>query len=290
MPAAKRDLVVTGMTCASCVASVESALGAVQGVESADVNLATERATVRFDPAQVEMPALVRAIERAGYGALPISEDERERAVEEEREKALRLAQLASLLRRLIVSLILGAATMALAMAELVIPALMDASWRPYAMFALATPVQLWGAQPFYRNAWSAARHRMTNMNTLIVVGTTAAYGFSVIATFLPEIFTSAGLEPHIYYEVAAVIVGLILLGRYLEARARARTGDAIRALLALGAKTARVRRPGGVEEEIPIEQLQVGDVVIVRPGETVATDGVVLAGGSAVDESMMTG
>ncbi|MBI2325739.1 MAG: copper-translocating P-type ATPase, partial [Chloroflexi bacterium] len=290
MPAAKRDLVVTGMTCASCVASVESALGAVQGVESADVNLATERATVRFDPAQVEMPALVRAIERAGYGALPISEDERERAVEEEREKALRLAQLASLRRRLIVSLILGAATMALAMAELVIPALMDASWRPYAMFALATPVQLWGAQPFYRNAWSAARHRMTNMNTLIVVGTTAAYGFSVVATFLPEIFISAGLEPHIYYEVAAVIVGLILLGRYLETRARARTGDAIRALLALGAKNARVRRPGGVEEEIPIEQLQVGDVVIVRPGETVATDGVVLAGSSAVDESMMTG
>ena len=286
----KRDLIVTGMTCASCVASVESALSAVTGVESADVNLATERATVRFDPAQVEMPALVRAIERAGYGALPISEDERERAVEEEREKAMRLARLASLRRRLIVSLLLGGATMALAMAELVIPALMDAAWRPYAMFALATPVQVWGAQPFYRNAWSAARHRMTNMNTLIVVGTTAAYGFSVVATFLPEIFTSAGLEPHIYYEVAAVIVGLILLGRYLEARARARTGDAIRALLALGAKTARVRRPGGTEEEIPIEQLQVGDVVIVRPGETIATDGVVLAGGSAVDESMMTG
>jgi len=287
---AKRDLVVTGMTCASCVASVESALSAVKGVESADVNLATERATVRFDATQVEMPALVRAIERAGYGALPISEDERERAVEEEREKDLRLAQLRSLRRRLIVSLALGAATMALAMADLVFPALMEATWKPYALFALATPVQVWGAAPFYRNAWSAARHRMTNMNTLVVVGTTAAYGFSVFATFFPQVLRDAGLGQPLYYEVAAVIVGLILLGRFLEARARARTGDAIRALLALGAKTARVRRPGGAEEEIPIDQLQVGDVVIVRPGETVATDGVVLAGGSSVDESMMTG
>ena len=287
---AKRDLVVTGMTCASCVASVESALSAVQGVESADVNLATERATVRFDPARVEMPALVRAIERAGYGALPVSEDERERAALEEQEKGLRLAQLASLRRRLLVSLILGAATMVLGMGDLVWPEIHHWTWRPYALFALATPVQLWGAAPFYRNAWSAARHRMTNMNTLVVVGTTAAYGFSVIGTFFPQVFTNAGLEPHLYYETAAVIVALILLGRFLEARARARTGDAIRALLALGAKTARVRRPGGREEEIPIEQLQVGDVVIVRPGETVATDGVVLAGSSAVDESMMTG
>ncbi len=286
----KRDLIVTGMTCASCVASVESAIRSVRGVESADVNLATERASVRFDAAQVEVPALVRAVERAGYGALPVAEDERERALEEEREKAVRVKQLAVLRRRLVISLILGAATMAIATAEYVLPALKEAAWKPFLMFALATPVQLWGAQPFYRNAWSAARHRMTNMNTLIAVGTTAAYGFSVVATFFPWVFTSAGLEPHIYYEVSSVIVGLILLGRYLEARARARTGDAIRALLALGAKTARVRRKGGVEEEIPIEDLQVGDVVIVRPGETIATDGVVLAGGSSVDESMMTG
>ena len=286
----RRDLVVTGMTCASCVASVESALASVKGVESADVNLATERATVRLDPALVDMPSLVRVVERAGYGALPISEDERERAAQEEAEKDLRLAQLRTLRRRLIVSLVLGAATMALAMGDLVVPALAEAAWRPYLMFALATPVQIWGAAPFYRNAWSSARHRMTNMNTLVAVGTSAAYGFSVVATFLPGLFTSAGLEPHVYYEVSSVIVGLILLGRFLEARARARTGDAIRALLALGAKTARVRRPGGVEEEVPIEDLQPGDVVVVRPGETVATDGVILAGSSSLDESMLTG
>jgi len=282
--------VVTGMTCASCVASVESALTAVKGVDSADVNLATERATVRYDPGQADMPALVRAIERAGYGALPISEDDRERAVEEERERDLRLAQLRVLRRRFVVSAVLGAAAMALAMGGLIVPGLEEAAWRPYVLFLLATPVQVWGAAPFYRNAWSAARHRMTNMNTLVVVGTTAAYGFSVFATFFPRVLIDAGLGQPLYYEVAAVIVALILLGRFLEARARARTGDAIRALLALGAKTARVRRPGGAEEEIPIDQLQVGDVVVVRPGETIATDGVVLAGGSAVDESMMTG
>jgi Cu+-exporting ATPase len=288
--AIKRDLVVTGMTCASCVASVESALGSVKGVESADVNLGTERATVRFDPARVDMPTLVRAVERAGYGALPVSEDERQRVLQDEQEREVRRAQLAVLRRRLTVAAVLGAATMILASADLVIPALRDAAWRPYALFALATPVQLWAGLPFYRAAWSGAKHRTTNMNTLIVIGTTAAYAMSVVATFLPQVFTGAGLEPHLYYEVATVIVALILLGRYLEARARARTGEAIRALLALGAKTARVRRPGGAEEEIPIEDLQAGDVVIVRPGETVATDGIILAGSSSIDESMMTG
>lgn len=287
---AKRGLVVTGMTCASCVASVESALTSMKGVEAADVNLATERASVRYDPAQVDVPSLVRAVERAGYGALPISEDERERATEEERERELRLAQLRTLRRRLVVSLVLAAATMALSMGDLVWHQLHEQLWRPYALFLLATPVQLWGAAPFYRIAWSAARHRTTNMNTLIVVGTTAAYGFSVFSTFFPDVLIDAGLGQPLYYETATAIVALVLLGRYLEARARARTGDAIRSLLALGAKTARVRRPGGAEEEIPIDQLAVGDVVIVRPGETIATDGVILAGRSSIDESMMTG
>jgi Cu+-exporting ATPase len=159
-------------------------------------------------------------------------------------------------------------------------------------MFALATPVQLWAAAPFYRAAWSAARHRTTNMNTLVVVGTIAAYATSLAATFFPSAFLSAGLEPHqhLYYETATAIVALILLGRFLEARARARTGDAIRALLALGAKTARVRRPGGVEEDVDIHALQSGDVIVIRPGETIAADGLVVAGTSAVDESMVTG
>ena len=287
----KRDLAITGMTCASCVVSVESALRSVPGVASADVNLATERATVRLAPA-TDMGGLVRAVERAGYGALPIPSDERERAEHADAERALRLRYVADLRRRLVMAAILAAATMALAMADVVFPALRDATWRPYAMFALATPVQLWAAAPFYRAAWSAARHRTTNMNTLVVVGTTAAYATSVAATFAPGVFVAAGLDPHehLYYETATAIVALILVGRFLEARARARTGDAIRALLALGAKTARVRRAGGAEEDIPIAALAAGDVIVIRPGETIAADGIVVAGASAVDESMVTG
>jgi len=288
----RRDLAITGMTCASCVANVESALRGVSGVKSADVNLATERASVQLDPTRADLPALVRAVERAGYGALALSSDQKERAVVEDRERAARREQLVSLRRRLIVAAVLASLTMIVSMADLVIGGIKDAPWRAYLAFALATPVQLWAAAPFYVNAWGAARHRQTNMNTLIVVGTTAAYGISVVATFLPQIFMDAGLEPHqyLYYETASAIVALVLVGRYLEARARAHTSDAIRGLLALGAKSARVRRPGGAEEDVSINELQVGDVIIVRPGETIATDGLVIAGDSAVDESMLTG
>ena len=287
----KRDIAITGMTCASCVVSVESALRSVPGVASADVNLATERATVRLDPA-TDIGGLVRAIERAGYGALPIPSDDRERAEHADAERAMRMRHVAELRRRLTIASVLAAATMALSMSDLVFPELQHAEWRAYAMFALATPVQLWAATPFYRAAWSAARHRSTNMNTLVVVGTTAAYATSVAATFFPSLFVAAGLEPHqhLYYETSTAIVALILVGRFLEARARARTGDAIRALLALGAKSARVRRPGGVEEDIPIADLATGDVIIVRPGETIAADGLVVSGASAVDESIVTG
>ena len=288
----RRDLAITGMTCASCVANVESALRGVSGVKSADVNLATERASVQLDPTRADFPALLRAVERAGYGALALSGDQKERAAVEDQERVARRAQLVSLRRRLSVAAVLGSLTMIVSMADLVIGGIQHEPWRAYLMFALATPVQLWAAAPFYVNAWGAARHRQVNMNTLIVVGTTAAYGISVVATFLPQLFFNAGLEPHqyLYYETASVIIALVLVGRYLEARARAHTSDAIRSLLALGAKSARVRRPGGLEEDVPIDQLQVGDVIIVRPGETIATDGLVIAGDSAVDEAMLTG
>jgi P-type Cu+ transporter len=291
-PAAQRDLVVTGMTCASCVASVEDALRGVAGVRGADVNLATERARVDIDPARADDAALVRAIERAGYGALVLSADRAERAATEERERALRATYVKTLRRRLVVAAALAVPTMLVSMAELLYPAVMQAMWRPYVLFALATPVQLWSALPFYRGALSAARHRRTDMNTLVVVGTTTAFAVSVLATFLGPAFTAAGLEPDrfLYYDTATVIVTLVLAGRYLEARARARTADEVRALAALGAKTARVRRSGGAEEDVPIDRLAVGDVVIVRPGEVVAADGRILAGSSAIDEAMITG
>jgi Cu+-exporting ATPase len=288
----RRELVVTGMTCASCVASVEDALRGVSGVREADVNLATERARVEVDPARADDAALVRAIERAGYGALMLSADRAERAATETRERALRATYLRALRRRLIVAAALAVPTMLVSMADLVFPALMEAAWRPYLLFALATPVQVWSALPFYRGALSAARHRRTDMNTLVVVGTTTAYAVSVLATFLGSMFVAAGLEPSrfLYYDTATVIVTLVLAGRYLEARARARTADEVRALATLGAKSARVRRPGGGEEDVPIDSLAVGDVVIVRPGEVVAADGRLLAGSSAVDEAMITG
>jgi Cu+-exporting ATPase len=289
----RRELVVTGMTCASCVASVEDALRGVAGVREADVNLATERARVEIDPAgHADDASLVRAIERAGYGALVLSADRAERAATEAKERALRATYLRTLRRRLIVAAALAVPAVLLSMADLLYPALMDAAWRPYVLFFLATPVQLWSALPFYRGALSAARHRRTDMNTLVVVGTTTAYVVSVLATFLPSLFIAGGLEPvrFLYYDTATVIVTLVLAGRYLEARARARTSDEVRALATLGAKSARVRRPGGVEEDVPIDRLAVGDVVIVRPGEVVAADGRILAGSSAVDEAMITG
>src|SRR5438552_3021429 len=280
------------MTCASCVASGEDALRGVPGVRSADVNLATERARVDVDPARADVTALVRAVERAGYGALAVSEDERERAATEQQERAVRRAYVRALGRRLAIAAALAVPTMALSMADLAFPALMEAAWRPYVLFALASPVQLWAALPFYRGALSAARHRRADMNTLVVLGTTTAYLVSVAATFFSGLFDSLGLEPrqYLYYDTATAIVALILVGRYLEARARAHTSDAVRSLAALGAKSARVRRRGGAEEDVPIEKLVVGDVVVVRPGETVATDGLIVAGSSGVDESMVTG
>ena len=288
----KAELAITGMTCASCVRTVETALASVPGVTGASVNLANERASVRLGDA-VAMPDLVKAVERAGYGALVIPQGDAARSAAVEDERALRLRYVASLRRRLILSASFGTVVVLLAMVlPFVIPSLDDAPWRPYVLFLLATPVQLWAAAPFYRAAWNGIRHGSTNMNTLVSVGTTAAYGISVVATFLPGLFTASGLDPKqsLYYETSSAIITLVLAGRFMEARARAHTGDAIRALLALGAKTARVRRPGGVEEDVPIGQLKAGDVVLVRPGETIATDGLVLAGSSAVNEAMLTG
>src|SRR5437773_8335583 len=192
----RRDLVVTGMTCASCVASVEDALRGVAGVRAADVNLATERARVEVDPARADDAALVRAVERAGYGALVLAADRAERAATEARERVMRAAYLRTLRRRLVVAAALALPTLVLSMADVLYPAVMRAEWRPYVLFALATPVQLWSALPFYRGALSAARHRRTDMNTLVVVGTTTAYAVSVLATFFGPAFGAIGLDP----------------------------------------------------------------------------------------------
>ncbi|MDQ3410531.1 MAG: heavy metal translocating P-type ATPase, partial [Chloroflexota bacterium] len=288
-------LPIDGMTCASCVGRVERALAQVPGVTSANVNLATEKASVSYDPDVVDLSQLSAAVEKAGYqvGALPTPSAIRgtstapsapaadpadARARERDRE-------IADLKRKSLVSLVVGLVMMGL----MFIPS-------PVAMMELApllliaaTVVQFWAGKVFYQAAWAAAKHGGTNMNTLVAVGTSAAYGYSAFVTLWPGLSARWGFEFHLYYESAVIIIALILMGRWLEARAKQRTGEAIKALMGLQAKTARVIRDG-VEQDIPVERVVAGDLVRVRPGEKVPVDGVVVEGRSALDESMLTG
>jgi P-type Cu+ transporter len=256
-------LELEGMTCASCVNRIERKLNKLDGVE-ASVNFATEQATVRYD-ASVSVDELVGAVEAAGYRARPATAG----AHHHEDSSALSL--------RLAVAAALTAPLVLLAM----VPPLQFSGWE-WAAFGLATPVVLWSGLGFHRAALASARHLAATMDTLISIGTLAAWGWSAVVLL-------AGVEEETYFEVAAVITTLILLGRWLEARAKRRSGDAIRRLLELGAKDARVLRDG-VEVAVPIEEVAVGDLFVVRPGEKVATDGEVMDGRSAVDVSLLTG
>ena len=256
-------LELEGMTCASCVNRIERKLNKLDGVE-ASVNFATEQATVRCDP-RVSVDELVGAVEAAGYGARPVTAGAHHH--EESSMLSLRLAVAAAL-------------TAPLALLAMV-PPLQFSSWE-WAALGLATPVVFWSGATFHRAALASARHAAATMDTLISIGTLAAWGWSTVVLL-------AGVEEETYFEVAAVITTLILLGRWLEARAKRRSGDAIRRLLELGAKEARVLRDG-VEIAVPIESVVVGDRFVVRPGEKVATDGEVVEGRSAVDLSLLTG
>ena len=259
------ELEIGGMTCTSCAARVQKKLNKLDGVVLANVNYATELASVAYHPGHVRPPDLVRTVEAAGYtAALP--------------SDAAGKADLVRPLRtRLFVSLALTVPLLLLSMVSL----LQFRGWE-WLAFALATPIVLWAGLPFHRAAVLNAWHLTATMDTLVSLGTLAAWGWSVVVL-------AAGLNADVYFEVAGVITTLILLGRFLEARARRRSGAAIRALLELGAKEARVLRDGA-EVFVPVDQLQVGDVFVVRPGEKIATDGVVAEGDSAVDQSMLTG
>ncbi len=264
LPETRVELALEGMTCAACANRIERKLNKLDGVE-ASVNYATEQAAVRYDAERVTVADLLGAVEAAGYHAALASEARE--AVD--RADAIR--------RRLIVAAALTAPLVVLAM---VMP-LQFGGWEWLAL-ALATPVVFWAGFDFHRSAVLNARHGAATMDTLISIGTLAAWGWSVAALVVVD-------DADVYFEVAAVITTLILLGRYLEARARRRSGAAIRALLELGAKEARVLRDG-VEVSVPIAELAAGDLFVVRPGEKVATDGVVVDGESAVDQSMLTG
>jgi P-type Cu+ transporter len=283
------ELPITGMTCASCANRVERRLNKLDGVTAA-VNYATETASVTYDPA-VAVEQLVGAVEAAGYGAaVPAGAPEAEAAPSEDDAAA-------GLRRRLVLSALLAVPVLAMSM----IPALQFDNWQ-WLSLQLATPVVLWGAWPFHRAAWQNLKHATATMDTLISVGTIAAWLWSLYALFLGDAGTNGMRMPfdlipssgaganEIYLETAAIVTTFILAGRYFEARAKRRAGAALKALLELGAKDVARLDADGTEHRIPIDQLQPGERFVVRPGEKVATDGVVEEGHSAVDASMLTG
>ncbi|MBC8164144.1 MAG: copper-translocating P-type ATPase [Roseiflexaceae bacterium] len=288
-PPGELTLPITGMTCASCVNRVEKALNKVGGVNAASVNLATEKATVRFDPAVANLSQLTAAVEKAGYavGSLPVAATATDAPVADavdERDRE-RQHEIDSLRTKSLTSLAIGLLMMALMYIPLGIDMLLIA---PVLLIA-ASVVQFWAGATFYRAAWAAAKHGGTNMNTLVAIGTSVAYAYSAFVTLWPSLAAQWGFPFHLYYETAVIVIALILMGRWLEARAKKQTGAAIKALMGLQAKTARVIR-NGLEQDVPIASVQAGDLVRVRPGEKVPVDGIVTEGRSALDESMLTG
>lgn len=280
---ATKTFSIRGMHCASCVNVLERSLRKVTGVQSAVVNLATEKATVQYDPGQVGDNDLASAVANVGYKALIAEEQQTEDFQRAEKEKEVKDLKL-----RALVSLVLGAIILWGSFPGLMdtAPVLLTSFW---VQLILALPVQFWAGLGFYRAAWSALRHRTANMDVLVVIGTTVAFAYSVMVTVFPEVVEQAGMEPFPYFDVATIIIGLILLGRFFEAKAKAGTSDAIRKLIGLQAKTARVIRDGK-ETDILIDRVVIGDLIRVRPGDKIPTDGVITEGESSVDESMVTG
>ncbi|MBN1254641.1 MAG: heavy metal translocating P-type ATPase [Deltaproteobacteria bacterium] len=279
---------VRGMSCASCVEKVQKALSSVPGVVRAAVNFATEKATVEYIPGQVTVKDLAKAVHEAGYEILEVTEGID--AVEQER--TAREAELRQLRRKFVIGLCLVVPVFLLGHLHMIGLShlfALSAQANYLIQFLLQTPVQFWIGWQFYRGAWAAARHKTSDMNTLIAVGTSAAYLYSVIATFFPQVFVAEGLAAKVYFDTAGAIICLILLGRLLEARAKGQTSEAIKRLIGLQPKRAIVIR-GGREMEIAVEDVQIGDVIIVRPGERIPVDGTIVEGHSAVDESMVTG
>ena len=281
------SLPVIGMTCASCVNRIERFLNRAEGVAEANVNLATERATVRFDPALIDRAGIVATIEASGYDVGREATATPGADAAEAGDEAARAAERRELLTGAIVSIGAGLAMMAVMFWPGGTPwPILDVNrW----LLVPATIVQFVFGRRFLAAALRGARHGEANMNTLVAMGTLAAYGYSVFVTLLPESIASAGLGHETYFDSAAVIIGLILLGRWLEARAKSQAAGAVKALLKLRPATARVLGPGG-EREVAVDEVIAGDLVRVRPGDRVPVDGTVIDGASAVDESMLTG
>jgi Cu+-exporting ATPase len=287
VPTEQVEFRVSGMSCASCVVNIESVLGELPGVDRVDVSFGTERATVEFDPTRITPAELQAAVADAGYRLVP--REAPGSAATEDHEAAERRAEIADLSRRVVIGAVLSAPVVFTVMAV----DLFSAGWVPdflmnrWLQLALIAPVMAYTGWPIHRTGWLTLRHRTADMNSLITIGTIAAFCYSLLVTVAPSLVPRDVRE--VYFEAVGVIITLILLGRLLEVRAKAGTGEAIRKLIGLQARTATLIRDG-VEAQVSIEDVLPGDVVLVRPGEKVPVDGVIIDGRSTLDESMVTG
>jgi len=272
----KTTFAVSGMSCASCVSRVEKSLQGLPGVVSVSVNLASNRAIVDHT-GDADIPGMLRAVADAGY-EIEAAEAEEGRADASSRREMIDLRN------QFVFSLCVAAVVMALSMTGA-----LDYAWKPYLLWALATPVQFWAGLRFYRGAWGALKHGSADMNTLIAVGTSAAYLYSVAVVLFPHFFAEAGIGHGLYFDTSCMIIALILMGRYLESRAKGQTSEAIEKLIGLRPNRATAIR-GGKEVDVPVEEVAAGDILLVKPGEKVPVDGIVSEGYSTVDESMLTG
>ena len=283
-------LKLRGMSCASCANNVEKAIRSVPGVIDCNVNFGAEQATINYDRKRTNLDKIQAAIDAAGYSSYSLQEEMP--AGEDDLEKASRLAEQRQLNLKVVVGgvisiiLFLGSLPMMTGVNLPLIPGFLH---NPWVQLLLTTPVEFWCGGSFYRNGWKAFKRHTATMDTLIVLGTSAAYLYSLFVTVFPGFFIAQGLMPHVYYEVAAIVITLILLGRLLENRAKGQTSEAIRKLIGLQARDARVIRDG-VEMDVPIAEVRINDVILVRPGEKIPVDGEVVAGTSTIDEAMVTG
>lgn len=282
-------LKLQGMSCTYCAANIEKVIKNLSGVIECNVNFGVEQATVHYNQKQINLATIQKAVKDAGYSAYPVEKIDSNQDSASSRFESIQQQQL---LLKLIVSgivsfiLMVGGLPM---MTGIHLPFIPKWLHNPWLQLVLTTPVQFWCGFSFYRSAWKALKHRSADMNSLIVIGTSAAYFYSLFATLFPQLLTDKDLDIAFYYESAAMIISLVLLGRFLRNRAKKKTTDAIGKLLGLQAKTARVIRQSQAVD-IPLEQVEVNDLVLVRPGETIPVDGIVLEGESTVDEAMVTG
>ena len=273
----KRNFRVEGMHCASCASSVESMLGSMEGVNQARVNFADESVFVEYDENNLDPSRMKEAVQQIGYDLVIEQKTDLDQEAAKEKEKLNKAGKKAFL-------------AIAFSIPVFVISMFLpEFPYRNWILLGFTLPVITWFGREFFQIAWKQARHGTTNMDTLVALGTGAAFLFSLFNTIFPEYLLSRGITPHVYYEAASVIISLILLGRYFEARAKSRTSDSIKRLMGLQVKTAKVIR-NGEEIELPVDQVEVGDVIQIRPGEKIPVDGRIIQGYSSIDESMITG